>query len=215
MKYRFVIFDMDGTVLDTLEDLHLSLNAALSLSHLPSRTLEETRQFVGNGMWKLIERAVPTETAQDIRERVYRDFTQHYQLHCADHTHPYFGIPAFLRELRAYGIGTAVVSNKNDDAVRQLCERYFAGLFDFATGYREPFSRKPSPDLVELAMRTLHAKKEETIYVGDSEVDIETAQNTGIECISVTWGFRSSVLLMEKGAKHICNSTSDLWRVLQ
>ena len=229
--YTLAIFDLDGTILDTLDDLAASVNHALVQNGLPPRTTEEVRGFVGNGIRNLMVRSVcaakgmgvvegaavlpafSPEMAAAQREdilalidSVHKAFTEHYKNHCADKTRPYPGIPELLRRLRAEGVRLAVVSNKADYGVQELCARYFPGLFDFALGEREGIKRKPEPDSVFAAMRQFGVDSAQTVYVGDSDVDIQTARNAGVDCISVSWGFRSREFLLEHGASVIVDA---------
>lgn len=199
-KYNTVIFDLDGTLLDTLEDLTGSVNAALRKNHLPERTTEEIRGFVGNGILKLIERSVPGGRANALFDQVYQDFRGDYALHCHDRTKPYPGILQLLKELRRESYHLAIVSNKADFAVKKLKEIYFAGLIDVAIGERENVRKKPAPDTVITALHELGVTGERAVYVGDSDVDIETAENAGMDEIAVTWGFRSKEFLSRHGA---------------
>ena len=207
---KAVIFDMDGTILDTLDDLASSVNYALEANGLPKRTRDEVRRFVGNGAVKLIRRAVPEGTTDALFDKVFASYTAHYAVHCADATKPYDGIPELLRSLRKAGIKTAVVSNKPDEAVGILAKRYFPDLFDAAVGTREGIKTKPAPDSVFEIIKKIGAEKKDCVYVGDSEVDIETAQNAGIPCLSVSWGFKGSEVLAEHGAKKIVASAAEL-----
>ncbi|MCD8148942.1 MAG: HAD-IA family hydrolase [Clostridiales bacterium] len=193
MRYKLMIFDMDGTILDTLEDLTDSLNYALKKSGMPERSLSEVREFVGNGIRKLIERAVPVNTSFDTVNRVLADFSENYRQNCANKTRPYEGIPEVLSSLRNSGIQTAVVSNKVDFAVQQLCVQYFDGLFDLAVGEREDVRKKPAPDAIYAVLEHFGLEKKDALYIGDSEVDIQTAANVGMDCICVGWGFRKEV----------------------
>lgn len=197
---KLVIFDMDGTILNTLDDLKDTLNYALEQYHFPARTLEETRAFVGNGIHKLIERAVPEGTDAQTVENVFGTFLEYYQIHCMDRTRPYPGIVRLLQSLKEAGLRTAVVSNKADAAVQELCERFFPGLFDFAVGEHEGVQKKPAPDMVQLALRALGTQEPDAVYVGDSDVDIATAENSGLDSIIVTWGFRDREFLESQGA---------------
>lgn len=210
MNYKLLIFDLDGTILDTLEDLYLSMNYALKQNGFPERTIDEIRQFVGNGIRKLNERAVPAGTSEMQLNQVHQDFTVHYEKHCADHTKPYAGIPEVLQKLREMGIKTAVVSNKADYAVQILCNDYFPLLFDAVAGEKEGIRRKPAPDAVQAVLNTLQISKEQALYIGDSDVDIETARNAGIPCISVEWGFRDRAFLIQHGAEKIISKPEEL-----
>ena len=203
MKYKLAIFDLDGTILDTLDDLADSLNYALEKTGYPVRTREEVRRFVGNGIRKLVERGVPSGTSAESADKVYESFTEHYKVHCADKTKPYEDIPELLKKLRENGVKTAVVSNKADYAVQNLCVQYFDGLFDAAAGEREGVRRKPSPDSVNIILEKLGVNRENAVYIGDSDVDVETARNSGMDCIAVDWGFRDKNILVQCGAKII------------
>lgn len=214
MKYELAVFDLDGTVLDTLNDLKNSLNYALGEFSMPSRSLDETRAFVGNGIRKLIERGVPAGTPVEVTDEVEKVFNGHYAVHCTDTTKPYDGIHELIARLRSLGIKTAVVSNKADYAVQTLCKRYFDGLFDFCVGARENVRKKPYPDSVNEVIRTLGADRKKTVYIGDSEVDIKTAVNAYVPCLSVTWGFRDVPQLIENGATDIVPDMNTLFKKL-
>ena len=202
---KTVIFDLDGTLLNTLEDLKEATNFALS-NNYPTRTLKEVRCFVGNGVRKLIERAVP-ENCQNVEECL-AVFKQNYSEIMYNHTAPYNGILKILSDLKANGIKTGVVSNKFDSAVKELCKKYFADLIDIAIGQADDVPKKPAPDGVFKAMRELGADKLSTIYVGDSDVDVATAKNANLPCIGVTWGFRDREYL--KGANFIIDNPNDI-----
>ena len=214
--YETVVFDLDGTLLNTLEDLHLSTNAALAAHGMPERTLEEVRRFVGNGIRKLIERAVPVGTTAAEQEAVYQDFRAHYAAHCEDHTGPYPGIPEMLAHLRAAGVRLAVVSNKGDFAVQELVSRQFPDTFDAILGENEAagIRKKPAPDMVEAALARMGAGRDGLVYVGDSEVDVQTAANVGCPCVSCTWGFRGVDELIAAGATAFVDTPAELERVL-
>ena len=214
--YSTAIFDLDGTLLDSLEDLHLSTNVALAEHGLPARSLEEVRRFVGNGIRKLVERAVPAGTGAAEQEAVYEDFCAHYAAHCEDNTGPYPGIRELLARLRAAGVRLAVVSNKGDFAVQELVARQFPGAFDAILGENEAagIRKKPAPDMVEAALARMGADRDGMVYIGDSEVDVQTAANVGCPCISCTWGFRSVDDLLAAGATTFVNTPAELERVL-
>ena len=214
MKYSLAVFDMDGTILDTLDDLTNTLNLSLEEAGLPLRTKDEVRSFVGNGVGKLIERALPEDTPETEREKFFEVFARNYKLHCADLTRPYDGVPELIAALRARGVKAAVVSNKVDFAVRQLAEDYFPGLFDIAVGEREGVKRKPAPDSVLAVMDALGVRREETVYIGDSDVDVETAKNAGVDLIGVEWGFRPREVLLAHGAKVTVKRTDELLRLI-
>lgn len=212
--YKVAVFDMDGTILDTLEDLKDSVNYALAECGYPQRTYDEVRGFVGNGIRKLIERAVPKGTESAEIDRVHEVFTGYYKVHCADKTKAYDGIKPLIEKLRANGIKTAVVSNKADYGVQELCKQYFDGLFDYAVGEREGIRRKPAPDSVNEALRALGMDKSEAVYIGDSDVDFETAVNAGLPCISVLWGFRDEEFLREKGAELFVHDPAEIFDII-
>lgn len=205
-----VIFDLDGTLLDTLQDLADAVNAALRGAGMPERTIEEVRQFVGNGIEKLMIRAVPDGNKNPRFEEVFAAFKEYYGAHCKDHTGPYPNIQMMMEELKQRGIKMAIVSNKLDSAVKELDKEYFSGLTMAAIGEMEGVARKPAPDMAEKAIAELGVDKEHTVYVGDSDVDIETAKNAGLTCISVAWGFRSRKFLKEHGAVEIIDKPLEL-----
>lgn len=208
--YEFIVFDLDGTLLDTLTDLHASVNFALEKFSFPKRSKEEVRSFVGNGIAMLIRRAIGRETP--LFEQVLNEFKAHYAAHCADETQPYAGILPLLQELQARGVKTAVVSNKADFAVKKLAKAYFNGLLLEAVGEDEArgIRKKPAPDSLFSVMEKLGADKQKTVYIGDSEVDIQTAQNAGVDCISVTWGFKDKAFLIESGANNLVDSPDEI-----
>ena len=208
--YDVYIFDLDGTLLDTLADLAASCNHALRASGLPEHSTDDVRRFVGNGVRKLIERAVPGGESHPLFEQTLAIFREHYMTHSLDRTRPYEGILPMLRMLKARGKAVAVVSNKFDAATKSLCHHFFEGLVDVAIGESERIRKKPAPDTVVEAMRLLGATKEQTVYVGDSDVDIETAANSGIPCISVLWGFRDRDFLLAHGATTLVGSPSEI-----
>ena len=212
--YKLAVFDMDGTILDTLEDLKDSTNFALEKCGYPTRSYDEVRRFVGNGIRKLIERAVPEGLTTEQIDRVHEVFTEHYKVHCADKTKAYDGIKPLLEKLRASGVKTAVVSNKADYGVQELCKEYFDGLFDYAVGEREGIRRKPAPDAVNEALRVLGMDKSEAVYIGDSDVDFETAKNAELPCISVLWGFRDEEFLREKGATLFVHDPAEIYDII-
>lgn len=215
MRYRLVVFDLDGTILYTLQDLADSVNYSLQKKGFPSRTIEEVRNFVGNGIRKLIERAVPPGTEDDVIEEIFQTFTEHYKSHCADNTKPYDGIIDLLRELRENGIITAVVSNKADYGVQKLCAKYFPGLFDFVVGEREGIRRKPCPDSLLAVVEKFGVELKETVYVGDSDVDLQTAANAGVDIIPVGWGFRDEQFLRKNGAKFVIHRPDEVFKYIQ
>ena len=214
MPYQTAVFDLDGTLLDTLEDLYRATNAALTRHSLPCRTRDEIRMFVGNGVEILIRRAVPQGTAEETVLAVLSDFKAIYATICEDHTKPYDGIIEMLSDLRERGIRVAVVSNKFDAATKQLCAKYLGGLVEVAIGERAGVRKKPAPDTVYEALRELGVTVEGAVYIGDSDVDIATAKNCGMPCISVTWGLRDEVFLRQSGAETLVDSPESLLGVI-
>ena len=212
MHYSVAVFDLDGTLLDTSADLQASVNYALLRNGLPTRSREEVKAFIGNGIRRLVGLAVPAGTPAEVTSRVFQDFSAHYAEHSLDRTAPYDGIPELLAALRADGVPCCVVSNKVDSAVQVLIRRFFPELFDVVVGEREAegIRRKPAPDTVLACMRELGVSPRECVYIGDSEVDLATASNAGCDCISVTWGFRSEAELLESGATVLAHNPPDL-----
>ena len=211
-----VIFDLDGTLLNTLDDLCDSTNYALKQFGYPERTLDEVRHFVGNGVKKLIERAIPDGINNPDFEECLRVFKEHYAANMYNKTAPYNGVPEMLKELRLKGIHTAVVSNKFDAAVKELCKKFFGDFVQVAIGENEEkgVRKKPAPDSVFKAMNELKVSIEEVIYVGDSETDVQTAKNAEIDCIGCTWGFRSKDILKHEGAKYIIDSPQEILKIV-
>lgn len=199
-EYQTYIFDLDGTLLNTLADLAASTNYALRAHGLPERTTEEVRTFVGNGVKKLMERAVPQGLDNPKFEETFATFREHYLQHSLDTTSPYPGIVALLRELRHRGKRVAIVSNKFYAATQELARHFFSDTVEVAIGEREDIRKKPAPDTVQEAMRQMGVGKDGAVYIGDSEVDVQTARNVGIPCISVLWGFRDRDFLLGQGA---------------
>lgn len=220
MGYKAVIFDMDGTILNTLEDLAGAINYAMGQAgHRCDFTAEEVGQFFGSGAKVAVTRALQCETGAAPPEpevtRVLALFQEYYPAHCEIRTRPYGKIPELLAALREKGIQTAVVSNKMDQAVRKLCEKHFPGCFDAVLGEREPeIRRKPAPDMTEAALAQMGAGRQDAVYIGDSEVDLETAENAGLDCICVSWGFRGRAYLERCGAKCIVDDVETLTRIL-
>ena len=197
---KTIIFDLDGTLLDTLQDLCLSVNYALRRCGFPERSLEEVRTFVGNGVRMLIHRAVPQDTPQPEEEACFQEFRAHYVLHCQDHTRPYPGIGEMLKSLKEKGYRMGIVSNKLQAGVTELHQAWFQETIDVAVGESEGIRRKPAPDMVFRALSELGSTADDAVYVGDSDVDLETARQAGIPCISVLWGFRDRAFLSAHGA---------------
>lgn len=209
-KYKTYIFDLDGTLLSTLADLAASTNYALRTHHMPERSLDEVRRFVGNGVKKLMERAIPDGLSNPLFEETFATFRQHYMQHNLDTTQPYPGIMQLLEQLKAEGKNIAVVSNKFYAATRELCRHFFGDLVPVAIGEREDIRKKPAPDTVIEALRELGVDKEGAVYIGDSDVDIMTAKNSGMPCVSVLWGFRDKEFLLEHGATTLISQPEDM-----
>lgn len=207
-----VIFDLDGTLLNTLQDLCDSTNYALKQFNYPQKTLDEVRNFVGNGVRLLIERAIPDGKTNPNLEACLKIFKSHYKENMYNKTCPYVGVMELLKELRIRGIKTAVVSNKFDAAVKELCKKYFGDLVQIAIGENEEagIRKKPAPDSVFKAIEELKLSIENVIYVGDSETDIQTAQSAEIDCISCLWGYRTRDVLLNNGAKIFISKPDEL-----
>ena len=209
-RYDTYIFDLDGTLLDTIADLAVSTNAALAQFGMPQWPLSAIQGFVGNGVRKLMERAVPNGSGNPLFEECYAAFREYYAAHSLDKTQPYDGIMETLAELHRRGCRMAVVSNKMHSEVEHLCRHFFGAYIPVAIGNMEGLRTKPAPDTAEEALRQLGASKENAVYVGDSEVDIQTAANADLPCISVAWGFKTRQFLVEHGARTIIDKPSEL-----
>ena len=217
MPHRTYIFDLDGTLLDTVGDLAASVNYALGTHGMPEHSLDDVRRFVGNGVRLLMERAVPEGAANPQFDAAFATFRQHYMAHSLDTTRPYDGIPETLAELRRRGCRLAVVSNKFMAATQELCRHFFHDTIEVAIGEHEAegIRKKPAPDTVNEALRQLAVTGGDrvgldAVYVGDSDVDILTARNSGLPCISVLWGFRDRDFLLSHGATTFISSPSEL-----
>ena len=197
--FKTYIFDLDGTLLSTLNDLASSTNYALRWAGMPERTIEEVRMFVGNGVKLLMERAIPEGVNNPKFEETYAKFREHYMEHNLDTTRPYNSVPELLHELKRRGKHLAIVSNKFYAATQDLAKHFFPDTIEVAIGERENIRKKPAPDTVLEALRQLNVSKEDAVYIGDSDVDIMTAKNCGLPCISVLWGFRDKDFLIEHG----------------
>ena len=208
--FNTYIFDLDGTLLSSLEDLAASTNYALRWAGMPERTLEEVRMFVGNGVKLLMERAIPDGQQNPRFEEVYAKFREHYLKHNLDRTRPYDGVLELLAELKRRGKKLAIVSNKFYAATQDLAHHFFADTIEVAIGERENIRKKPAPDTVLEALRQLGASKDGAVYIGDSDVDVMTAKNSGLPCISVLWGFRDKEFLIEHGATLIVESPHEI-----
>ena len=232
--YSAAIFDMDGTILDTLDDLRAAINYALEQTgHRHNYSNDLVRRFFGSGVTVAIQRALATESGFDLDRledigdpdvtmkhplpwddeevaRIQSIYKPYYDSHCDIHTGPYKGINEMIASLKKAGVKTAVVSNKPDSAVQSLCNVHFNGIFDFALGEKEGIRRKPAPDMVETCIKTLEVRPEDCVYIGDSEVDIATAKSSNIPCISVDWGFRSHDYLTSRSADCIAATADEV-----
>lgn len=210
MKYDTIIFDLDGTLLNTLDDLKDSLNFALTKHGYEPRTLEEVRRFVGNGIGKLVERAVPLHTTEEDTEKCLATFKEHYNKNMQNKTRPYDGIMELLLNLNRFGFNLGIVSNKFDTAVKELAKEYFGDIFNVAIGESATVKRKPAPDSILTAINELDTDINKTVFVGDSEIDVQTAKNAGIRFIGVTWGFRTREVLRNEGADYLIDTPKEL-----
>ena len=214
-KYDTVIFDLDGTLLNTLEDLADAVNFVMRANQYPERTIEEVRHFVGNGIRRLMEQAVPEHVIGEEFERVFEEFKNYYTEHCQIKTCAYEGIMSLLSCLYEKGYAMAIVSNKNHAAVCELNNIYFKEFIKVAIGQKDGIRKKPAPDTVIQALKELGKDKEKAIYVGDSEVDFATAKNSGMDCALVTWGFRKVEELAEFSPTAFIDKPEELLGVLE
>ena len=215
MKYNTVIFDLDGTLLNTLDDLADSVNFALEKNKYPNHPTDRIRTFIGNGIKLLIERAVPKGISEEEFKKVFNDFVKHYEINSRNKTAPYKGIPELLTILKEKGYKLAIVSNKIDFAVKDLRDEFFAGLIEIAIGDSEDTENKPAPDMVFKALNELSSTAEKSVYVGDTDVDLKTAENSGMDCISVSWGFRSRNELEDYKAEMIADTAEDVLKFIE
>ena len=214
MNIKTIIFDLDGTLLNTLDDLSSSVNYALRQHGLAERSQAEVRQFLGNGIRRLIEQSVPAGTDEQKTEDVFQTFRSHYLEHSLDQTRPYDGIEDLLHQLNDMKVATAIVSNKLDPAVKELHQHFFSDTIQVAIGETKTIRRKPAPDMVDECIRLLGCDRQTCLYVGDSEVDLQTARNAGLPCLSVSWGFRDKKQLIEAGATTIIDRPDELIDIL-
>lgn len=209
-----LIFDLDGTLLDTAKDLHIALNYALEKHGFRPKTEQETLALLGNGIEALVAGAIKNGKENPQFEATFLTFKDYYSVHLNDYTKPYPGIMALLRELKARHIKMGIVSNKFDEGVKALASRFFKGYIDYAQGVCATVQKKPAPDAVFALIKEQKAENEKNIYIGDSEVDLKTAQNAGLPCISVSWGFRTRSFLDNIGAQIIINTPKDLLKYI-
>lgn len=212
--YRLVLFDLDGTLLDTLEDLADSANEMLRTKGYPERSVEEIRQFVGNGMKNLVERCLPHKVSDKEFYDCYEFFRTSYDENMQNKTKPYEGIVSCLEKVKAEGIKSVVVSNKNDDAVKKLCADYFGNLVYNAYGRKDGIPAKPDSAMVDIAVKEMNVSKNECVFVGDSDTDILTALNAGIKSVGVLWGFRDKEVLVNAGADDIISRPEELFSAI-
>lgn len=210
MKYNVAVFDLDGTLTDTLADLKNSVNYALSKLGLPERSAEEVRSFVGNGIGRLIYLSVPENTPAETAEKCLGIFKEYYKTHSCIETKPYDGIIEMLEKLKERNVKIAVVTNKIHGSAVDITNKFFGDLVDITVGQSEDLERKPAPDGVFYALEKLGVSKENAVYIGDSEVDCETAKNAEIPCIGVSWGFRGREVLENNGAFYVADSTEEI-----
>ncbi len=214
-KYNTVIFDLDGTLLNTLEDLTDSMNYILEKYSCPKKTIKEICSYVGNGIRLLVERAVPNGAENPNFEAMLKEFLAYYEIHCNDKTAPYEGVVELLRTLKKKGYKLAIVSNKFDSAVKDLAKLYFKDTISVAIGESEGVRKKPAPDTVIKALEELGSEKDSSIFIGDSEVDFQTAKNTEIDCISVLWGFRTKEFLSSLGATVFAETPDEVLSIIE
>lgn len=213
-KYELAVFDMDGTILYTLDDICNGVNEALVRHGLPRRDIDSIRRNIGHGIRHEIESSVPKGTDESVIDAVFHDFHAWYEVHCNDNTRPYDGIVELLQSLKEEGIRCAVVSNKADYAVKALSDIHFRGLMEASVGEMEGIARKPAPDEVDEVLRLTGVDRKKAVYIGDSEVDIETARNAGMDCIAVSWGYRDRWMLEASGAEVIADNVEQLKHLL-
>ncbi len=218
MRYKLACFDLDGTLLNTLGGLTRSLNAARRMNNLAPQTEEQVTTFINNGVVKMIERSLaadPGDYSTELKERILKDYIAYYNSHVLEETRPYNGMLEALLRLKADGMKLACITNKNDEPAQKLIKQFFPDVFDYVKGSVEGVGRKPSPEPIEKCLYSLGIENGDTVYVGDTEVDIMTAVNSGIDSISCTWGYRSRRFLVENGALFICTEPVDLRNLMR
>jgi len=212
--YKFVIFDLDGTLLNTLSDLAEAGNHTLRKMGFPTHETDKYRYFVGNGIPKLIERMLPLNSSDETKKEALKIFREYYNVHKEDFTKPYDGIIEMLEKIKEKGIKTAVVTNKAHEFADKMIKKYFGNLIDFVYGNVDGVPQKPDPYWVLKAIKNCNVEKEDVLYVGDSGVDMETAINAGVNSCGVLWGFRDYEELKNKGAKLICSDCDELVKLI-
>ncbi len=218
MRYKLACFDLDGTLLNTLGGLTRSLNAARRMNNLAPQTEEQVTTFINHGVVKMIERSLaadPGDYSTELKERILKDYIAYYNSHVLEETRPYNGMLEALLRLKADGMKLACITNKNDEPAQKLIKQFFPDVFDYVKGSIEGVERKPSPEPIEKCLYSLGIENSDTVYVGDTEVDIMTAVNSGIDSISCTWGYRSRRFLVENGALFICTEPVDLRNLMR
>lgn len=218
MRYKLACFDLDGTLLNTLGGLTRSLNAARRMNNLAPQIEEQVTTFINNGVVKMIERSLaadPGDYSTELKERILKDYIAYYNSHVLEETRPYNGMMEALMRLKADGMKLACITNKNDEPAQKLIKHFFPDIFDYVKGSVEGVERKPSPEPIEKCLYSLGIENSDTVYVGDTEVDIMTAVNSGIDSISCTWGYRSRRFLVENGALFICTEPVDLRNLMR
>ena len=209
-KYDVILFDLDGTLLDSLEDMKDSVNYVMRRFGYPEHTLDEVRSYVGNGIRKLIERSLPGNAGSETVEKALEEYRRYYDTHCMVKTRPYPGILQLLGNLKDRGFLLAVVTNKNHEAADEMCSHYFPGIFSVVLGQRDSIPKKPDPAMISVAMKKLNAEGKNAVYIGDSEVDIMTAKNAGMDGIICLWGFREESFLRANGADVTVHSADQI-----
>ena len=213
MRYRLACFDLDGTLLDTIGGLTVSLNAARRMNGLAPQTEEQVKTFINNGVVRFIERSLaedPGSYSMELMDRVLKDNITYYESHCLENTRPYNGIVEVLTRLKSDGMLLACISNKNDETAKKLIDHFFPDLFDYVSGSKEGVERKPSYEPVERCLFSLGIENSDAVYIGDTDTDIMTAKNSRMCSISCTWGYKTREFLVENGAVNICSDPLDL-----
>ncbi len=214
MKYKAAIFDMDGTILDTIDDIANSVNYSLKKYGFGERTLEDILSFVGNGIHRTLEKSVPPGTADSVVDILFDCYNEHYKVNCAVNTRPFDGIKEVIEELRKAGVYTAVVSNKEDRDAKVLSDMFFGGLFDCVVGRKKNTRRKPYPDSTLDVLSHLGISTREALYIGDSEVDYETAKNASVDVALVTWGFRKESFLSAFEPNYLVKIPNEILKIM-